>query len=125
MDDIVFSSTTEVMEAFGKLMGRPQILDLPVNEAGLNAWIERQKSGNPLEAAHEWAVGYRERHRKKRRGPSVSTLWARILPQRKRMRKIYNQRGFSRSRWLGARGIAYFQFSRCGAHISLSGYACT
>src|SRR5213595_3487315 len=78
----------EVMEAFGKLMGRPQILDLPVNEAGLNAWIERQKSGNPLEAAHEWAVGYRERHRKKRRDHSKSTLWARILPQRKRLRKI-------------------------------------
>jgi hypothetical protein len=77
-----------VMEAFGKLMGRPQILDLPVDEAGLNAWIERQKSGNPLEAAHEWAVGYRERRRKKRRGQSESTLWARILPQRKKLRKI-------------------------------------
>ena len=67
---------------------RRQMLDLPVDEAGLKAWIERQKSGNPLEAAHEWAVGYRERHRKKRRGPSESTLWARILPQRKRLRKI-------------------------------------
>ncbi|PYJ36007.1 MAG: hypothetical protein DME88_00010 [Verrucomicrobia bacterium] len=88
MDEIVFSTTTDVMETFGKLMGRPQVLDLAVDEAGLKAWIERQKSGNPLEAAHEWAVGYRERHRKKRRGPSESTLWARILPQRKRMRKI-------------------------------------
>jgi len=67
MDEIVFSTTTEVMAAFGRLMGRPQVLDLPVDEAGLKAWIERQKSGNPLEAAHEWAVGYRERHRKKRR----------------------------------------------------------
>ena len=88
MDEIVFSTTTEVIEAFGKLMGLPQILDLPVDEAGLKAWIERQKSGNPLEAAHEWAVGYRERHRKKRRGQSESTLWARILPQRKRLPKI-------------------------------------
>jgi len=68
MDEIVFSTTTEVMEAFGKLLGRPQVLDLPVDEAGLNAWIERQKRGNPLEAAREWAVGYRERRRKKRRG---------------------------------------------------------
>ena len=68
IDEIVFSNTTEVMETFGKLMGRPQVLDLPVDEAGLKAWIERQKSGNPLEVAHEWAVGYRERHRKKRRG---------------------------------------------------------
>ncbi len=68
MDEIVFSTTTEVMETFGKLLGRPQVLDLPVDVAGLKAWMERQKTGNPLEAAHEWAVGYRERHRKKRRG---------------------------------------------------------
>ena len=88
MDEIVFSTTTEVMETFAKLFGRPQVLDLPIDEVGLNAWIERQKSGNPLEAAHEWAVGYRERHRKKRRDHSKSTLWARILLQRKRLRKI-------------------------------------
>jgi len=88
IDQIVFSTTTEVMETFGKLMGRPRVLELPVDEAGLKAWIERQKSGNPLKAAHEWAVGYRERRRKRRRGKSESTLWARILPQRKRLRKI-------------------------------------
>ena len=68
MDEIVFSTTAEVMETFAKLLGRPQVLDLPVDEAGLKAWIERQKSGNPLEAARTWAAGYRERHRKKRRG---------------------------------------------------------
>ena len=67
MDEIVFSTTAEVMATFGKLFGRPQVLNLPVDEAGLKAWIERQKSGNPLDAAHEWAVGYRERRRKKRR----------------------------------------------------------
>jgi hypothetical protein len=67
IDEIVFSTTTEVMETFAKLMGRPQVLDLPIDEAGLKAWIERQKSGNPLEAAREWAAGYNERHRKKRR----------------------------------------------------------
>jgi hypothetical protein len=68
IDEIVFSTTTEVMETFNKLMGRPRVLDLPVDEAGLKTWIERQKSGNPLEAARAWATGYRERHRKKRRG---------------------------------------------------------
>jgi hypothetical protein len=88
MDEIVFSTTTQVMEMFGKLFGPPRVLDLPVNEEGLKAWVERQKDGNPLEAAYAWAVGYRERHRKKRRGPSESTLWTRILPQRKRLRKI-------------------------------------
>jgi hypothetical protein len=67
MDEIVFTSTTQVMEAFGKLLGRPQVVDLPIDEAGLKVWIERQKSGNPLDAAREWAAGYKERLRKKRR----------------------------------------------------------
>jgi hypothetical protein len=88
MDEIVFSNATEVMEAFGKLMGWPQVLYLPVDEVGLNAWIERQTSGNPLEAVNERAVGHRERHRKKDHGKSESTTWTRILPQRKRLRKI-------------------------------------
>jgi len=68
MDEIVFSTTTQIMETFGKLFGQPQVLDLPVDEAGLKAWLERQKDGNPLEAARAWAAGYQERHRKKRRG---------------------------------------------------------
>ena len=68
MDEIVFSTTAEVMETFAKLLGRPRVLDLPIDEAGLKAWIERQKSGNPLEAARVWAAGYQQRHRKKRRG---------------------------------------------------------
>jgi len=68
MDEIVFTSTTQIMETFGKLFGSPRVLALAVDEEGLKAWLERQKGGNPLEAAHEWAVGYHERHRKKRRG---------------------------------------------------------
>jgi hypothetical protein len=64
IDEIVFSTTAEVMETFAKLMGRPQVLDLPVDEVGLKAWIERQKGGNPLEAATAWAMGYKERRRK-------------------------------------------------------------
>ena len=68
LDEIVFSSTTEIMETFGKLFGAPRVLDLPVNEEGLKAWIERQEHSNPLEAARAWAVGYQERRRKKRRG---------------------------------------------------------
>jgi hypothetical protein len=67
MDEIVFTTTTQIMEMFGKLFGRPQVLELPVDEAGLKAWLERQKGGNPLEAAQEWAKGYYERRRKKPR----------------------------------------------------------
>jgi len=68
MDELVFPTMTKVMETFAKLFGRPQVLQLPVDEAGLKAWVERQKSGNPLEAARAWAAGYQERRRKKRRG---------------------------------------------------------
>jgi hypothetical protein len=68
IDEIVFSTTAEVMETFAKLLGRPRVLDLPVDEAGLKAWIERQKSGNPLDAARAWAAGYQGRRRKKSRG---------------------------------------------------------
>src|SRR3954462_12332602 len=67
-DEIVFSTTTEVMTMFGKLLGRPQVLDLPIDETGLKAWLERQKGGDTLQAARDWAVGYQGRHRKKRRG---------------------------------------------------------
>jgi len=61
MDEIVFSSITEVMETFGKLIGRPRVLDLPIDEAGLKAWIARQASGDPLQAARAWASQYKAR----------------------------------------------------------------
>src|SRR5690349_9502358 len=67
IDEIVFSTTTQIMETFGKLFGPPQVVDLPVDEAGLSAWLQRQKDSNPLEAARAWAAGYQERHRKNRR----------------------------------------------------------
>lgn len=67
MDEIVFPTTTQIMETFGKLFGPPRVAAVPVDEAGLKAWLERQKDGNPLEAARAWAVGYHQRHRKKRR----------------------------------------------------------
>ena len=68
LDEIVFTSTTQIMETFGKLFGPPRVLDMPVNEEGLQAWLERLKDRNPLEAARAWAAGYQERHSKKRRG---------------------------------------------------------
>jgi len=66
MDEIVFSTTTQVMETFGKLFGMPRVLDLSVDEEGLKAWIERQEHGDPLEAARAWAKEYKIRHRKDR-----------------------------------------------------------
>src|SRR5215471_12501070 len=67
MDEIVFTNTTQIMEMFGKLFGQPRVLALPVDESGLKAWLERQEHGDPLQAARAWAVGFRERSRKKRR----------------------------------------------------------
>jgi hypothetical protein len=64
MDEIVFPSTTKVMEIFGKLFGRPRVLNLPINEEGLKAWVARQEQGDPLEAARAWAKQYKVRHRK-------------------------------------------------------------
>src|SRR5947207_13334422 len=47
MDEIVFATTTHIMEAFGKLFGQPQVLELPVDEARLKASLQRQKDGIP------------------------------------------------------------------------------
>jgi hypothetical protein len=63
IDDIVFPGITRVMEAFGKLFGRPRVLDLPIDEAGLKAWIELYGS-DPLQAVRGWVAEYRKRHRK-------------------------------------------------------------
>ena len=64
IDEIVFSDMTQVMTIFGRLLGPPRVLDLPVDQAGLEAWVARQKDGNPLEAARAWALEYKQRHPK-------------------------------------------------------------
>ena len=68
IDELVFPTVTKVMEAFGKLFGRPRVLDLPIDEEGLKAWIERQEHGDPLEAARAWASQYKKRHPEKSKG---------------------------------------------------------
>jgi hypothetical protein len=68
LDEVVFPTTAKVMETFGKLFGRPRVLNLPIDEEGLKTWIERQEHGDPLEAARSWAKRYKTRHRKDRGG---------------------------------------------------------
>ena len=63
MDELVFPTMADVIHKFSTLLGKPRILDLPVNEEGLKAWIDKQKHGNPLEAAKAWAIEYRARRR--------------------------------------------------------------
>src|SRR5215471_14182781 len=57
MDELVFPSIAEVMQTFSRLFGPPRVLDLPINEEGLKAWIERQAAGDPLQTAYAWAIG--------------------------------------------------------------------
>jgi len=63
IDEIVFPSVTKILETFGNLFGRPRVLDLPVDEKGLTAWIERHSS-DPLQATRAWVEEYKMRHRK-------------------------------------------------------------
>ena len=63
MDEIVFPSTIKVMETFGRLFGGPRVLDLPIDEVGLNAWVERHNN-DPLQAVRAWVAQYKERRRK-------------------------------------------------------------
>ena len=56
MDELVFRTISEVREVFGKLARRPRIVELPIDKDGLKAWLERHEGGNPLQAAHLWAV---------------------------------------------------------------------
>jgi hypothetical protein len=64
MDEIVFPTMTNVMETFATLTGKPQILAMPVDEAGLKVWVSRQKSGDPVQAARAWASQHKSRHPK-------------------------------------------------------------
>ena len=63
IDEIVFPSMAKIMETFGALFGRARVLDLPIDKAGLDAWIERHSS-DPLQAVHGWVAQYKVRHRK-------------------------------------------------------------
>ena len=66
IDEIVFSSMAKIMETFGMLFGRPRVLELPIDNVGLDAWIERHSS-DPLQAVRAWVEQYKVRRRKDRR----------------------------------------------------------
>jgi hypothetical protein len=64
MDELVFTDMAQVMETFGKLFGKPRVLELPIDKDGLAAWLELQKGRDPLKAARDWALQYKTRHPK-------------------------------------------------------------
>ena len=67
MDELVFGTMGEVMQVFGKLVGRPRVAELAVDRDGLQKWLDRHEGGNPFLAARRWAVEYRKRQRDRRR----------------------------------------------------------
>ena len=67
IDELVFSTTAEVMQTLAGLIGKPEVVDLPIDEAGLKAWIARQTSGDLVQAARAWAQQYQERRRQQKK----------------------------------------------------------
>jgi hypothetical protein len=67
LDEIVFPTMPKIMEVFARLRGRADVADLPIDEAGLKAWLERQKGTDPLQAARAWALQYKERSRQRKK----------------------------------------------------------
>ncbi|HEY2713166.1 MAG TPA: hypothetical protein VGI60_11680 [Chthoniobacterales bacterium] len=66
MDELVFCTMGEVMELFGRLIGLPRVVELPIDKEGLKKWLDRHEGGNPFPAAQLWAVEYRKRQRDRR-----------------------------------------------------------
>ena len=67
MDELVFNTSAEVMQVLARLSGQPEVVDLPIDEAGLKAWSLRQTSGDLVQAARAWAQQYQERHLQKQK----------------------------------------------------------
>ena len=65
MDEIVFPTMNKVLETFNTLRGKPQVIETTVDEAGLKAWLAKQKVQNPVHAAEQWAAQYKMRHPKR------------------------------------------------------------
>ena len=66
IDELVFDTTAEVMKTMARLSARPEVVDLPIDEAGLKAWSSRQTGSDPVQAAQAWAQQYRERQQQKK-----------------------------------------------------------
>lgn len=65
IDELVFNTTADVMRTMARLSGRPEVVDLRVDEAGLKEWSSRQASGAYVQAAQTWAQQNEERHRQR------------------------------------------------------------
>lgn len=66
MDELVFPAMTQVMQVFARLAGPPLVVDLPVDENGLKAWVAKQEGRDALESAKAWASEYKKRRREKK-----------------------------------------------------------
>ena len=64
MDELVFAKMSDVMSRFAHLHGPARVLEMAVDEAGLEKWIASRQEESALAAARKWAVEYRKRHPK-------------------------------------------------------------
>ena len=65
IDAVVFPTMSKVLETLNLLRGKPQVDEMPVDEAGLKAWLAKQKVQYPVQAAEQWATQYKMRHPKR------------------------------------------------------------
>jgi hypothetical protein len=63
LEEVLFDTTAAIMELLGSLPLEPDILDLPVSDEGLRAFLARIQGSNGLEATRRWVLSYKERHR--------------------------------------------------------------
>src|SRR2546423_14670531 len=68
MDELVFPTMAEVMKTISKLSGRPQGMELPIDKEGLQAGLDRQEGGNPLQSPPAWAGELKKSPREKTPG---------------------------------------------------------
>ena len=55
IDEIVFQNMSDVMTLFGRLIGPPRVLDMPIDEAGLKEWHAQHEGKDSLASARVWA----------------------------------------------------------------------
>ncbi len=75
LDDAVFDSLAAVVNLFNGLPPQATVVDIPISEERLRAWLEDHPPGTLLEEARRWFARYGERRRvKQKRKPSPGNV---------------------------------------------------
>lgn len=63
LEEALFETSAAIMELLSQLPLEPEVVDLPVSEEGLRAYLARTEGTTGLEATRRWVQSYKERHR--------------------------------------------------------------